>query len=430
MSKTLKNTDLKSNDINEIITKMPNNLVLFGNIIVFITIMVIIILTWFIKYPDIIKSEAMITTSIPPQKIYSNVTSKIDTIFVKDKQKVLPNQPISILINSADYKSVYFLKVVIDTLDIQNDISDFILINSMNWDLGEIEVSFSEFESNYLQYQLYKKLNPFSNEVWANNKSLLELNNQLTELNSQHIIYNSELNFRKNKLHRSKLLFDKGIISASEYEKEHVDYLNAEGNSKNFDLQKSQIKTSINNVKNVSRATIIERENKDINLYKETLQSLQNLKRTIKDWEMKFVLQSDISGTVSFLDYWAEYQTVNKNHLIFTVTSDKNSEFIAKLKTPVRNSGKIKIGQRVNITLLNYPEAEFGSLIGNVKSISSIPDENGFYLINVSLPEKLITTYNQEIEFKQEMRGHAEIITEDLRLIEKIFHQVKNKMAR
>jgi|26BtaG_2_1085354.scaffolds.fasta_scaffold00089_30 multidrug efflux pump subunit AcrA (membrane-fusion protein) len=430
MSKTLKNTDLKSNDINEIITKMPNNLVLFGNIIVFITIMVIIILTWFIKYPDIIKSEAMITTSIPPQKIYSNVTSKIDTIFVKDKQKILPNQPISILINSADYKSVYFLKAVIDTLDIQNDISDFILINSMNWALGEIEVSFSEFESNYLQYQLYKKLNPFSNEVWANSKSLLELNNQLTELNSQHIIYNSELNFRKNKLHRSKLLFDKGIISASEYEKEHVDYLNAEGNSKNFDLQKSQIKTSINNVKNVSRATIIERENKDINLYKETLQSLQNLKRTIKDWEMKFVLQSDISGTVSFLDYWAEYQTVNKNHLIFTVTSDKNSEFIAKLKTPVRNSGKIKIGQRVNITLLNYPEAEFGSLIGNVKSISSIPDENGFYLINVSLPEKLITTYNQEIEFKQEMRGHAEIITEDLRLIEKIFHQVKNKMAR
>lgn len=430
MSKILKNTDLKSNDINEIITKMPNKLILFGNIVVFITIIVIIILTWFIKYPDIITSEAMITTSIPPQKIYSNVTSKIDTIFVKDKQKTLPNQPISILMNSADFKSVYFLKAVIDTLDIQNDISEFILINSMNWTLGEIETNFSEFESNYLQYQLYKKLNPFSNEEWANNNSLLELNNQLTELNSQHTIYSSELNFRRNKLHRSKLLFDKGIISASEYENEHVDYLNAEGNSKNFDLQKSQIKTLINNVKNVSRATIIQRENKDINLYKETLQSLQNLKRTIKDWEIKFVLQSDISGTVSFLDYWAEYQTVNKNDLIFTITPDKNSEFIAKLKTPVRNSGKIKVGQRVILTLLNYPEAEFGSLTGNVKSISSIPDDSGFYLINVSLPEKLITSYNQEIEFKQEMRGNAEIITEDLRLIEKIFHQFKNKIAR
>lgn len=430
MSKTLKNTDLKSNDINEIITKMPNNLILFGNFIVFITIMLIIILTWFIKYPDIIKSEAMITTTIPPQKIYSNVTSKIETIFVKDKQEILPNQPISILINSADYKSVYFLKAIIDTLDIQNDISNFILINSMNWTLGEIEVSFSEFESNYLQYQLYKKLNPFLNEEWANNKSLLELNNQLTELNSQHTIYNSELNFRRNKLQRSKLLFDKGIISASENEKEHVDYLNAERSSKNFDLQKSQIKASINNMKNVSRATIIERENKDVNLYKETLQSLQNLKRAIKDWEMKFVLQSDISGTVSFLDFWTEYQTVKENDLIFTVIPDKNSEFIAKLKTPIRNSGKIKIGQRVNITLLNYPEAEFGSLTGNVKSISSIPDESGFYLINVSLPEKLITTYNKEIEFKQEMRGNAEILTEDLRLIEKIFHQFRNKIAR
>ncbi len=51
--------------------------------------------------------------------------------------------------------------------------------------------------------------------------------------------------------------------------------------------------------------------------------------------------------------------------------------------------------------------------------IAVIPDKEGNYFINVSLPKKLITSYNKEIAFKQEMLGSAEIITEDLRLIER-----------
>jgi len=42
-----------------------------------------------------------------------------------------------------------------------------------------------------------------------------------------------------------------------------------------------------------------------------------------------------------------------------------------------------------------------------------------------NLPKTLITSYNKEIEFKQEMQGVAEIITEDLRLIERVFYQFK-----
>lgn len=37
--------------------------------------------------------------------------------------------------------------------------------------------------------------------------------------------------------------------------------------------------------------------------------------------------------------------------------------------------------------------------------------------------------YNQ-IDFKQEMRGIAEIITEDLRLIERFFYQLKGIFSR
>ena len=67
---------------------------------------------------------------------------------------------------------------------------------------------------------------------------------------------------------------------------------------------------------------------------------------------------------------------------------------------------------------------------GKVKSISIIPNKEGLYIIDVELPKKLITSYNKEIDFKQEMRGTAEIITEDLRLIERFFYQFREIVKR
>ncbi len=87
--------------------------------------------------------------------------------------------------------------------------------------------------------------------------------------------------------------------------------------------------------------------------------------------------------------------------------------------------GKLKIGQDVNIRLSGFPDNEYGIVKGAVKEISLLPSNDGAYLLDVSLSEKLITTYNIEIDFKQEMQGIAEIITEDLRLIKRIFYQKK-----
>ena len=84
----------------------------------------------------------------------------------------------------------------------------------------------------------------------------------------------------------------------------------------------------------------------------------------------------------------------------------------------------------VSIKLQNYPDYEFGVLKGTVHHISEISTKDGFYTIDVSLPEKLRTSYNKEIAFKQEMRGTADIITEDLRLMQRFFYQFNKIMKR
>jgi multidrug resistance efflux pump len=258
----------------------------------------------------------------------------------------------------------------------------------------------------------------------------IELTRRLNNIQSQKILNKRELEFNQKDLERSKSLFEKGVISKKEYENQQIEYLRAERNYKNMVAAISQLRESISNSKRTSKGTEISRIREEMTLLKNVIQSFNQLKKSIKDWEMQYVLSSKINGKVSFLNYWSQNQTVNQGDLVFTIIPNENAAFIAKLKTPAQNLGKVKIGQIVNIKLQNYPDYEFGVLKGTVNHISEISTTDGFYTIDVSLPEKLITSYNKEIEFKQEMRGSADIITEDLRLIQRFFYQLNKIIQR
>ncbi|WP_340075899.1 HlyD family secretion protein [Leptobacterium sp. I13] len=430
MPRTNSDIEIRSEEVQEILNAVPSWMIRWGNTIIFIFIFIVLAISWFIKYPDIIPSEAMITTQEPPQKEYAKTTGKIDTLLVTDGQKVKEGTPLAIIENTANYTSVFLLKSIIDTIVINNDAFEFPLEKLPVLFLGEIESDYALFENSYLQYQLNKQLQPFSNEALANRISLSELNTRLQTLQAQRRINESELKFQKNDLERHKELHEKGVISMQEYEAKQLSYLQAERNFANIDASISQLRDAINNANKTSTSTTINKTKEEISLLKNVIQSFNQLKRAVRDWELRYVLSSDIDGTVSFLNIWNENQRVSQGDLVFTIIPETNAAYIAKLRSPSQNSGKIKIGQTVNIKLENYPDAEFGTLKGMVKNISLVPDKEGFYLIDVSLPEKLITSYNKEIAFKQEMRGAAEIITEDLRLIERLFYQFKEIFKR
>jgi|SRR5690554_2057298 len=430
MPEKLEDIELRSEEVQEILTKVPHWMIRWGNVMFLALILMLLFISWFVKYPDIILSEAIITTQIPPHKEYANITGSLDAILVKDTEEVNSNQPLAIIENTANYKDVYKLKSVIDTISVNNKSFNFPLDSLPILFLGDIESQYALFENSFIQYQLNIELEPFSNEALANTYSISELNRRLRSLQSQKEINQTELDFKHKDLDRNKHLFEKGVISAQDYENKQLEYAQAERNYKNFESSISQIREGISNAHMTSKGTEINRVKEEMTLLKNVIQSFHQLKKAIKDWEFKYVLKSNIKGKVAFLNYWNINQTVNQGDLVFTIIPKENSSYIAKLKTPAQNSGKIKIGQRVNVKLENYPDTEFGVLNGKIKNVSLIPDKEGFYLIDVKLPKKLITSYNKEINFKQEMRGSAEIITEDLRLIERFFYQLINIFKR
>lgn len=429
-NKNLENIELRSEEVQEILTKVPHWMIRWGNVLFLVLILMLFLISWFVKYPDIITSEATVTTQVPPQKEYAKITGKFDAILVSENELVHTKQPLAIIENTANYQDVFKLKSIMNTIKVNTRDFSFPIDSIPVLFLGDIESQYALFENSYIQYQLNKQLQPFTNEAIANSFSVSELNNRLRSLQSQKEINRTELNFKEKDLERNRSLFEKGIISAQDFEGKQLEYAQAERNFKNFESSISQIREAISNAHKTSKGTEINQVREEMTLLKNVIQSFNQLKKAIKDWEYLYVLQSEIQGKVSFLNYWNVNQTVNQGDLVFTIIPNGNVTYIAKLKTPIQNSGKIKVGQRVNIKLENYLDTEFGVLNGTIKNISLIADSEGFYYIDVELPKKLITSYNKEIDFKQEMRGSAEIITEDLRLIERFFYQLKDIFKR
>ena len=63
-----------------------------------------------------------------------------------------------------------------------------------------------------------------------------------------------------------------------------------------------------------------------------------------------------------------------------------------------------------------------------VDQISSLTKE-GQYLLDVELPPELITTHDKKLAFQAEMTGQAEVITDNLRMIERVFFELRRLLS-
>ncbi len=422
--------DLKiySEEVRDVLSDPPKAILKWGNTILLGFIVLLLLLSWIIKYPDIITTQIVITTNIPPEKLVARTSGKLEAILVNDRMNVTKNTPLAVIENSANFKDVFLLKSIVDTINIDKNKFPFEQLKSAQ--LGEIESFFAVFQKESIADELNSKLQPYQVEGSAQSYEAIQLKERLSLLESQKSINQNELILQKSDLDRYETLFKKGIIAAQEMEKQRLIYLQSQKNYKSVLSTISQLKSSLNELNRNSKTTQINENTANINLERNVIQAFYGLKKAIKDWEINYVLRSSIAGKVSFLQLWAANQTVNAGDNVFAVIPKNENGYIGKLKAPAQNSGKIKVGQNVNIRLANYPDREFGMIKGKINAISLTPDKDGNLLINVSLPKKLETSYKKQISFQQEMSGTADIVTEDLRLIERLLYQFRDIFKR
>lgn len=426
MPKKVDKIEIRSEEVSEVLSRPPSWLIRWGNLLIFIIIMSLLFLSWKMKYPDFIHAKILITTKVPLEKIEPKIGGRITSLFVKNYQQVSKGQILALIENSANFRDVLELKKKLEEnpVDISKEFK-FPLEKILNFSLGEIQRPYIDFEKAYTAYKIYKKLTPHVFELNSIKNSYLENQKMLKAAKEQLEFKNKTLQHSKRHLERSEILFKEGVLSISELEEKKVNYLSEKYNHKAAHTEIIKINENLNKLRQNLKKEEINKEKEDVFYLKEVARAYDNLKNMLYEWEMKYLLRSSIDGLVSFQKYWGENQFVKPSEIIMSILPKNNLQPFGKLTLPAKNTGKIKKGQDVFIKLDNYPYQEFGQLRGTIKLLSISTDDKGDYHIEVKLPEKLITTYNKKILFNQEMTGSAEIITEEMRFIERIFHKFR-----
>jgi hypothetical protein len=126
--------------------------------------------------------------------------------------------------------------------------------------------------------------------------------------------------------------------------------------------------------------------------------------------------------TVLVAGSWVfKYPDIITAPVVVTSVPGNPTTFVGCVQLKINPSGKVQVGQRVNLKFANYPYMEDGVVKGVVGKISSVPNGDS-YALEVNLPDQMVSTFGKKLKFQQELKGTAEIITEERRLLDRILH--------
>jgi len=436
MPEQKKHIELRSDEVQEIMSHVPNWMIRWGITLIFILISLGIFITWFIKYPDVITGSATLSTKVPTVKLFTKNSGEINALNCIDHKKVKKGEVIALIENSLNLPSKEYLEVLCNEIESSLEDNKF-NVNFEDEELifGTIQADYQTLKTTYLDYKFFSYNSTQKIQI-ANLRDQIKNYTILRSVAYQQLnTSQKQLSRAQDKFKSDKILYQKNVISKMEFYEEEKKLIQAENEVGNYKKASVESSIRITDLKKELAQISIEYNKQKNDFLTKINASLGTIRNAIDNWGRNFEIKSPIDGELSYLENVAENQFVENGKALFAIIPN-NQEFIGYLNVPQQGYGKIQVGQKVRIKVDNYPYQEFGQLDGVITSISLIATDGVAsansstaspkeYRVEFKLSKGLKSSYGKTFEYTPEMSGSAEIITEDLRLMERIFNKFR-----
>ncbi len=425
-----------SNDVQDFLSKTPNWLIRYGTTVVFFGILSVLFLSWFIKYPDVVVGRAKIIAFAAPVTVMSTA-SGLWIPHIQNNENVQKDQLIGLIQNPANYNDVNALKY--DLEGFKKKLNEGWKLTfyrfDENYQIGDLQINLDQLKSNLRTYQN----NIASSKNNINRKSNIEeqismIMEKNRKLKSQISIFEREKELEVKMYNENYLpLYKEGIIPKSELNNHERRMLAAIAN---VERAKSSIDDNSNHILQLRN------QQSELDYSKEDLErsDLSKLKASVDHvlgqiylWEERYLIKAPLDGKIEYSPELKDQSYVRMEQTLLNIIPAFEEDIYCEMFIGERGSGKVELGQKVNIDLDSYEKSEFGMITGTVQNISdvgiSVNDgttntNTNSYKIEIELPNGTMTTYKKEIPFKHNMQGDAEIIVKEKRVIERLGGQL------
>ncbi|MFN4763773.1 HlyD family efflux transporter periplasmic adaptor subunit [Gillisia sp. Q332] len=406
----------------------PGYLLRRGTVYIFIFFLLVLLLAALVSFNQVVKGTVTVTSKNPPVEIKAKRDGKLSAIFYKPGDSIAVGDIVAVLDNPANQRDVAFLKEVL-----MKDLSQILSLDALitefpvTLNLGiSLQAAYNRFLEDYHTVILESTLG----QNKAMEQQLLQNSlNQGSILNSKEeefYLMENSLSISTANINRHRQLYEKGVISKFDLEK--IELQHTEKNREIFLLKQQIIQLQADKSRTKGDLELLRTsEERKLSIQEAALVfSRQNLFNSITEWEDENIIKSPIAGRLSINQVWGEHQNIIEGEVVFTIVPFARNDLLGKCIVPAQNSGQISRGQLVYLRLDNYPYREWGIIKASVNSISEVPSRESVpsYVVYLDV-DGLVTSYGKELILHQELIGTAEIVLEEVTLLERVFYQFR-----
>ena len=410
----------------EVLATPPRWIIRWGEGLVFLLVLGLLLLSWLIRYPDRIPAEAVITTLEPPVPVVARSDGALSQLLVQDGATVTKGQLLAIVQNPAHYPHVVQLKKQLSQFNALGIVKDSLFTGAYR--LGSLQEVYAQLQRVEKDYHLYLRLTPHYQQQQAVERQLRHYRALLDQKQDHQQLLKRKVQLAEKDFHRNQQLHASQTIADKALEDAERDWLEVQESYEILRTEVLRTQVQVADLKRERQQLGSQHDQEGETLRTTLLTAVDQLQSRIVQWEANYLLVAPRSGQVSFSDFWVKQQFVQSGQTVMSLVpnlnGDTGQQMLAQLRVPVRNFGKVAVDQLVHIYLDNFPHQEYGALRGTVRSLSALPKQ-GYYRVSVAFPNGLTTQYGRQIPFTQQLSGRAEIITEELRLLERFFYQMR-----
>lgn len=415
---------LHSEPVVQILGVPPRWLARWGATVMVGVVAFLVALAWLIHYPDVVTANVIVTTPLPPATVVAQASGHLENLTVRDGDSITSGTVLARIHNSADPEALTRLEAVLEKWRGDQRPSEDEIAALARLPLGELEGDYAAVARAHAAYSWHVTADPIGVQMRSLQVQRAPLQDKIENLQRQQILLAQEIPVAERGFARARDLARNQDVSLQILDDRERAVIEAKRA-----LQANLVELD-NNRLDLARIdqTLTELTVRDRQQRQDLLVALQEAVKTLSGkvalWERTYVLRAPISGKVSLSNFWTDSQFVRAGDEVLAIVPAKAGVPIGKVALPINRAGSVQVGQSVFIRLDNYPGEQFGLLKGRVAEISPVP-LGAHYAVEVALPDGLMTTFGRHLQYQQEMQGQAEIVIEDLRVIDRIFYQFR-----
>ncbi|TAD82892.1 MAG: HlyD family efflux transporter periplasmic adaptor subunit [Bacteroidetes bacterium] len=422
----------RSNETQQFLSQKPPFGVRWGIMIFFVVLLLTTVACWFVQYPDLVMAKARLTGMNTPKEVTARSEGRILQLPVKNNESVKKGQLLAVLESRGQLAAIGMVQTTLDSIEscLQQNHTEavaayFDRLNGVtSADLGELQPPYQNFMQAFITILAYVNNGFFLQKKSMLYKDMNQLKTSYAILTKQQVLLAEDVALSEETFLANEKLAQQQVLSPMEYRGEKGKLI-----GKKLSLPQIEASLANNMAQQLEKQKELAALEHEIGTQKQVFaNAVKAFYGEILAWRYKYLMEAPEDGTLQYAAFFQENQQVKTGQTLFFV-EPHNAAYFAEMLVPQYNFGKVEVGQQVLLKLAAYPPQQFGTLLGTISEINNAPTDSGF-LAKVALPYGLQTNYRKQVFYRNGLMAQADIITQNMNLLERFYFNIKKSIQR